>query len=367
MTISDSSRRQTRVNAGAPLKERTRGQIDASAGTTKQGEATVVNDLTLSAGSVITVAEASCHVRPAVGGTTQPTTATGDASCASRFMMRGSSNCTDTSKASSMEARSIFTFVAGSEWPDEDLVNRQTTENGDYYDGSFADGEGNENDRPGPGDGFSEASIDSAVSVERLLPKKAPKVVRLREGESLGWWSSQRYDQRVRMRAMVGGAVNDEQTTILLDTDANVSIIWERFVKKLRLRAVPNHGRSIDVQGIGKGTLTTKRRVLVKVTLEGRLEYELEMWVLPHNAGVDVVLGMDFMIPAGVRLDLYRSTAMLPGETTLTLLKSKKMEATPVGHREVPCRSPRGLRVEAHGCADFSLQKNRPPAETHAL
>ncbi|KAG2864890.1 hypothetical protein PC114_g28052 [Phytophthora cactorum] len=58
---------------------------------------------------------------------------------------------------------------------------------------------------------------------------------------------------------------------------------------------------------------------------------------------------------------------MLPGETTLTLLKSKKMEANPVGRREVPCRSPRGLRVEAHGCADFSLQKNRPPAETHAL
>ncbi|KAG3066695.1 hypothetical protein PC122_g17667, partial [Phytophthora cactorum] len=39
-----------------------------------------------------------------------------------------------------------------------------------------------ENDRPGPGDGFSEASIDSAVSVEQLALKKAPKVVRLREG-----------------------------------------------------------------------------------------------------------------------------------------------------------------------------------------
>ncbi|KAG3072433.1 hypothetical protein PI125_g22517 [Phytophthora idaei] len=91
MTVSDTSRRQTKVNVGAPLKERTRRQIDASAGTTKQGEATAVNNLMLSAGSVITVAE----VRP------QPTTATGDASCASRFMMRDSVNCTDTSKASS--------------------------------------------------------------------------------------------------------------------------------------------------------------------------------------------------------------------------------------------------------------------------
>ncbi|KAG2975787.1 hypothetical protein PC120_g25789 [Phytophthora cactorum] len=67
---SDDSQRQlaatTRVNVGAPLKERTQGQIDASAGTTKQGEATVVNDLPLSAGSVITVAEASNRVWPAV-------------------------------------------------------------------------------------------------------------------------------------------------------------------------------------------------------------------------------------------------------------------------------------------------------------
>ncbi|KAG2782559.1 hypothetical protein PC129_g9661 [Phytophthora cactorum] len=101
ITVSDSSRRQTKVNVGAPLKERTRGLIDASAGTTKQGEATVVNDLTLSAGSVITVAEASDRVWPSVGETTQPTTATGDASCANMFIMGGSANSTDTAKASS--------------------------------------------------------------------------------------------------------------------------------------------------------------------------------------------------------------------------------------------------------------------------
>ncbi|KAG2873129.1 hypothetical protein PC117_g27883 [Phytophthora cactorum] len=98
---------------------------------------------------------------------------------------------------------------------------------------------------------------------------------------------------------MVSGAVNDEQTTILLGTGANVSVISERFAKKLRLRSMPNHGRSIDVQGIGKGALTTKRRVLMKVTLERRLVYEFEMWMLPYNTGVDVVLGMDFMIPDG--------------------------------------------------------------------
>ncbi|KAG2821541.1 hypothetical protein PC112_g11334 [Phytophthora cactorum] len=56
-------------------------------------------------------------------------------------------------------------------------------------------------------------------------------------------------------------------------------------------------GRSTS-KGLARA-LTTKRRVLVKVTLEGLLVYEFEMWVLPHSAGVDVALGMDFMIPAG--------------------------------------------------------------------
>ncbi|KAE8976322.1 hypothetical protein PR002_g25346 [Phytophthora rubi] len=36
------------------------------------------------------------------------------------------------------------------------------------------------------------------------------------------------------------------------------------------------------------------------------------MWVMDHSAGVEVVLGTDFMIPVGVRLDLFHATAQLP-------------------------------------------------------
>ncbi|OWZ14211.1 LOW QUALITY PROTEIN: Eukaryotic/viral aspartic protease [Phytophthora megakarya] len=38
-------------------------------------------------------------------------------------------------------------------------------------------------------------------------------------GERMGWWSSQRFARRVRMRALLHGAVNDVRTSILLDTD----------------------------------------------------------------------------------------------------------------------------------------------------
>ncbi|OWZ13270.1 Eukaryotic/viral aspartic protease [Phytophthora megakarya] len=43
---------------------------------------------------------------------------------------------------------------------------------------------------------------------------------------------------------------------------------------------------------------------------------------MEHSAGVDVVLGTDFMIPAGVRLDLFHGTARLPDEVTVPLVKS---------------------------------------------
>ncbi|OWY91651.1 LOW QUALITY PROTEIN: hypothetical protein PHMEG_00039681, partial [Phytophthora megakarya] len=46
------------------------------------------------------------------------------------------------------------------------------------------------------------------------------------------------------------------------------------------------------------------------------------MWIMEHTAGVDVVLGTDYMIPAGVRLDLFHGTARLPDEVTEPLARS---------------------------------------------
>ena len=35
---------------------------------------------------------------------------------------------------------------------------------------------------------------------------------------------------------------------------------------------------------------------------------------MPHHAGVDLILGTDFMIPAGIMLDVYNAAAKLPDE-----------------------------------------------------
>ena len=45
---------------------------------------------------------------------------------------------------------------------------------------------------------------------------------------------------------------------------------------------------------------------------------------MPHHAGVDLILGTDFMIPAGIRLDLYNATAKLPEGIVVPLLKSAR-------------------------------------------
>ncbi|OWZ18445.1 Eukaryotic/viral aspartic protease [Phytophthora megakarya] len=78
---------------------------------------------------------------------------------------------------------------------------------------------------------------------------------------------ARRYDKRKRMRALVMGAVNDPRTMILLDTGANVSVISASYAKKLHLREVPDHDRNLEVRGINPGTLETRRRALVKITL----------------------------------------------------------------------------------------------------
>ncbi|GMF15069.1 unnamed protein product [Phytophthora fragariaefolia] len=113
--------------------------------------------------------------------------------------------------------------------------------------------------------------------------------------------------------------------------------------------------------------MATTKRALAKVTLGWNQVYEYELCVMDHGAGVDVVLGTDFMIPAGVRLDLFHATARLPDEVEIPLIKTQRMTATRAEGPHVPDGPTEVLTIPGHESRDYRPMRQPPTNETHEL
>ncbi|KAI9994456.1 hypothetical protein PInf_011086 [Phytophthora infestans] len=113
--------------------------------------------------------------------------------------------------------------------------------------------------------------------------------------------------------------------------------------------------------------MVTTSRAVVKVTLGWEVAYEFEVWIMPHHAGVDLILGTDFMIPAGIRLDLYNSAVKLPDEMVIPLIRSSNAPTKTEFGPNVPCGPPDGLTIESRMTAEFKLPRRQPSESTHDL
>ena len=105
--------------------------------------------------------------------------------------------------------------------------------------------------------------------------------------------------------------------------------------------------------GIGEATYTTEGRTRIKITLNGNLVYSFKVWVGPM-VGQDAILGMDFMVPAGIRLDLGGGALCLPDEVRIQLAGRRMLYGSKVtdvrlgqftqlpvgGYVEVPLKRP---------------------------
>ncbi|KAE8975335.1 hypothetical protein PR002_g25628 [Phytophthora rubi] len=332
---------------------------------------------------------------------TMPTSAGGDASSASkcttqevvsssndsRNLPSGSPTVTglgisgppQSAQPTAIEANYVFAFVGEAKRPGEESEGeeddmRSGEENEER---KSTPAESSEDAAGGKGeacDATAESAEDSAQAITGAVMTRRSAVtigeskkLKLLPGERLGWWSSRKFDRRIQMRALVMGAVNNERTKILLDTGANVSAVTESFARKLRLKRLASADLKIDVQGIGKTKVETTIRAMVKVTLGWEIVYEFEVWIMDHHAGVDFILGTDFMIPAGIRLDLYNSKAKLPDEIEINLIKSASArEDTEYGN--TICGGPtETVDVASRLTAEFKLQRRPPDATTHEL
>ncbi|GMF43181.1 unnamed protein product [Phytophthora fragariaefolia] len=269
-----------------------------------------------------------------------------------------------------VDADCVYAFVGESKWLKtqrrEEVNEVNTTEIEKEKNGTFGGGKSDGRKNEEWNSGSSECLV-SSVTQNTWHDYRPENVTKLLSGERLGWWSAQKFDKRVRMRALVQGAVNDARTRIMLDTGANVSVSSERFAKQLRLREVRDHGRCMEIQGFTKRTLATTKRALAKGTLGWNQVYEYELWVMDHGAGEDVVLGTDFMIPAGVRLDLFHATARLPDEVEIPLIKTQRMADTREEGPHVRDGPTEVLTIPGHESRDYRPMRQPPTNETHEL
>ncbi|GMF52082.1 unnamed protein product [Phytophthora fragariaefolia] len=253
-----------------------------------------------------------------------------------------------------VEANHVFAFVGKTHRPEMWCVRNDGLES--EYDGQNELGDPEEDRR----------AVVSVATGTRRVAERHSKMMKLSPGERMGRWAAQKFDRRVRMRALVLGAVNDVRTKILLDTGANVSAVSESFARRLHLKRRTNSDRQIDVQGIGKGKVLTSSRATVKVNLGWHVVYEFEVWIMPHHAGVDLILGSDFMIPPGIRLDLYNSTARLPDEVEIPLIKSRSAWLTDPTYGDRVSHGPtESLSIPARTIAEFTLRQKQPSEDTH--
>ena len=66
----------------------------------------------------------------------------------------------------------------------------------------------------------------------------------------------------------------------------------------------------------------TKGRTKIKVTLAGSLVYYFDVCAVDQS-GQEAILKKDFMVPAGVRLDLADGTLCVPDEVLLQISRRR--------------------------------------------
>ncbi|GMF37969.1 unnamed protein product [Phytophthora fragariaefolia] len=167
--------------------------------------------------------------------TTLPTTATSVPSLHRRFKL--GSPPTETGLAPielpqlaspPVDADCVYAFVDESKWLKsqrrEEADEVKTMEIEKERNGSFGGGEIDERIYD-VWNGDSSEGFVSSIAKKIWHDYQPENVIKMLSGERLGWWSAQKFDKRVRMRALVLGAVNDARARILLDTGANIIVI----------------------------------------------------------------------------------------------------------------------------------------------
>ncbi|GMG16131.1 unnamed protein product [Phytophthora fragariaefolia] len=137
-----------------------------------------------------------------------------------------------------------------------------------------------------------------------------------RKWRRYGRWEEHNSDETKKV-SMVHGAVNNCRTDILLDSGASVSMMSLDLARRLKLRL--KFCKQVRVSGRGGAPTIITATTEVKITLGPRVVYIMELWVANIGECVDVLLGINLMYSAGVRLCAREGLVKLPDEETVLL------------------------------------------------
>ena len=98
---------------------------------------------------------------------------------------------------------------------------------------------------------------------------------------------------------------------MLFDSGTKVSIIDTTFARKVG--CMIDQSQTQECVGIGENTYMTIGRTKVQITLDGSLVYYFDVWV-GGQVGQEAKLGMDFIVPGSIRLDLVDGALCLPDD-----------------------------------------------------
>ena len=96
---------------------------------------------------------------------------------------------------------------------------------------------------------------------------------------------------------------------MLFDSGDAVSVIDTTFARKVG--CMIDESLTPECVGLGENTNRTVKQTKIKITLDGLMVYYFDVWV-GDQVGQDDILGMDFMVPAGIRLDLADGIYIYP-------------------------------------------------------
>ncbi|GMF55403.1 unnamed protein product [Phytophthora fragariaefolia] len=111
---------------------------------------------------------------------------------------------------------------------------------------------------------------------------------------------------------------------------AEVSILDTAYARKVGFYV--DNNQTLQCEGVAKSPYMAEGRTRLKITLAGSLVHFFDAWVGPPTGGQDLMLGIDFMVPAGIRPDLVDGSICLPDEARIQLAGRRPLYGDNVEH-----------------------------------